>query len=67
METEVLTQTDLLEQIAIGIALIITAATGLSAITPTQIPWARAWINLPLRVLNILAGNLGLNRNADDS
>ncbi len=67
MEQEIAIQTDLLDQIAIGIALIITAATGLSAITPTQIPWARAWINVPLRVLNILAGNFGLNRNADDS
>lgn len=67
MEMEIATQLDLLDQIAIGIAMVITAATGLSAITPTQIPWARAWINIPLRVLNILAGNFGFNRNEDDS
>ena len=67
MEAEVATQFDFIDQIAIGIAMIVTAATGLSAITPTRIPWARAWINLPLRVLNILAGNFALNRNADDS
>lgn len=47
-----------------AITAVVTAATAITALTPTKTD--DAWINAILRVLNILAGNVGMNRNADD-
>lgn len=43
---------------------VVTAATAITALTPTTKD--DAVIGVVLRVLNILAGNFGKNRNADD-
>ena len=59
------TESNLIQQIAVGIAMIVTAATALSAVTPTHLKWGKRWLNVSLSVLNILAGNFLLNRNED--
>jgi hypothetical protein len=43
---------------------VVTAATAITALTPTKAD--DAIINTILRVLNLLAGNVGKNKNADD-
>ena len=43
---------------------LVTAATAVTALTPTK--WDDRAVNVIFRVLNILAGNVGKNRNADD-
>lgn len=43
---------------------VVTAATAITALTPTRSD--DEIIDKVLRVLNILAGNVGKNRNADD-
>lgn len=43
---------------------VVTAATAITMLTPTKTD--DEWINRILRVLNVLAGNVGMNRNADD-
>lgn len=43
---------------------VVTAATAITMLTPTKTD--DKWINRILRVLNVLAGNVGMNRNADD-
>ena len=44
---------------------VVTAATAITALTPTQSD--DAIINTILRSLNLLAGNVGKNKNADDA
>ena len=47
-----------------GIFGLVTAATAITAMTPTKTD--DKIINVILKVLNICAGNFGANRNADD-
>ena len=47
-----------------AITTLVTAATAITALTPTKTD--DKYVSLVLRVLNILAGNVAKNRNADD-
>jgi len=47
----------------VAITSLVTAATGITALTPTKAD--DAIINKILGVLNFLAGNFGKNKNAD--
>ena len=47
-----------------AITTLVTAATAITALTPTKAD--DKYVALALRVLNILAGNVAKNRNADD-
>lgn len=47
-----------------AITTLISAATAVTALTPTKTD--DKYVSLVLRVLNILAGNVAKNRNADD-
>lgn len=46
------------------VTAVITAATAITAITPTKID--NKIIDIVLRILNILAGNFLMNKNKDD-
>lgn len=48
-----------------AVTAVVTAATAITALTPTQTD--DKVINMVLKVLNILAGNVGKNKNADDA
>ena len=48
----------------VAITSVVTAATAITALTPTKTD--DAVVNAILRVLNIFAGNVGKNKNADD-
>jgi succinate-acetate transporter protein len=48
----------------VAITSVVTAATAITALTPTKTD--DAIVNAILRVLNVLAGNVGKNTNADD-
>jgi hypothetical protein len=43
---------------------VVTAATAVTALTPTKVD--DRTLNVLLRILNVLAGNVGRNRNHDD-
>ena len=43
---------------------LVTGATALTALTPTKVD--DEFVNKSLKVLNLLAGNFGKNKNADD-
>lgn len=43
---------------------LVTGATAFTAMTPTKVD--DRFVNKSLKVLNILAGNFGKNKNADD-
>lgn len=47
-----------------AVTSVVTAATAITALTPSRSD--DVWIDRLLRALNVLAGNVGLNRNADD-
>ena len=46
-----------------AITALVSAATAITALTPTKVD--DKWAALALRVLNVVAGNVGKNRNAD--
>lgn len=48
----------------VAITTLVTAATGVTILTPTKSD--DKIIGMILRVLNVLSGNIGQNRNADD-
>lgn len=47
-----------------AILTVVTACTAITALTPTKTD--DELINIVLKVLNVLAGNVGKNKNADD-
>lgn len=47
-----------------AILTVVTAATAITAITPTKTD--DEILNVVLKVLNLLAGNVGKNKNEDD-
>jgi len=48
-----------------AITALVTAATAVTALTPSTAD--DKVLNMVLRVLNLLAGNVGKNKNADDA
>ena len=48
----------------VAVTALITAATGITALTPTQAD--DKVLNTILKVLNMVAGNVGKNKNADE-
>ena len=49
----------------VAITSVLTAAPAITALTPSQAD--DKMLNMVLRVLNTLAGNVGKNKNADDA
>ena len=49
----------------VAITSVLTAASAITALTPSQAD--DKMLNMVLRVLNTLAGNVGKNKNADDA
>ena len=47
-----------------AVTSVVIAATAITALTPSRSD--DVWLDRLLRVLNVLAGNVGLNRNADE-
>ena len=48
-----------------GAAMLVAGATAITALTPTNVD--NQVVNALLKILNILAGNIGKNKNADES
>lgn len=55
---------DTLPAWVVAITAVVTAATAITALTPTQAD--DKILGSVLKVLNIIAGNIGKNKNADD-
>lgn len=47
-----------------AVTAVVSAATAITVLTPTRSD--DIWIDRILRILNVLAGNIGRNTNADD-
>jgi len=47
-----------------AITTLVTAATAVTALTPTKAD--DKYVSMALKVLNTIAGNIGKNKNADD-
>ena len=47
-----------------GLVFLVTLATVITALTPTR--WEADWLDRLFRLLNLIAGNVGQNKNADD-
>ena len=48
----------------VGLAFLVTLATGITALTPTR--WNSEGLDRLFHWLNLIAGNVGHNKNADD-
>ena len=51
------------QEILLAVTGMVTAATGITAVLPSKAP--NVFLNDVLRVLNVLAGNVFKNKNAD--
>lgn len=47
-----------------ALTILVTLATVITALTPTR--WDNRMMDKVFHLLNLIAGNVGLNRNADD-
>ena len=64
MTQQILDFFDALPAWLVAVTSVCTAATAVTALTPTRAD--DRVLDIILRVLNVLAGNVGRNRNADD-
>lgn len=73
MTTETMTALfDSLPGLLVAVASLVTACTAITALTPTKVDdrylaGAGRYLNMLSKVLNVLAGNVGKNKNADNA